>query len=471
MRHILCSLCLVGSLFAWWSTPQNLGISGADDIYPQACKRQTFDYPSCLVWQTNLNGNWDIFSRFSGIRSWGDTVRVTSSGAADQYPSVAYDYSRNCYWCVWQHRNVNNWDIYVARGDTLNGWLTPYQLTTDTRDDSLPSVYVNNDTVWVVWQRYPNIISAYYEGTTWSTPIRITNDSTFWNMHPEMHSRHNRPFVVWQRAAEILYSEFISGSWQTPQQVASVLGVCYPKVTNQHDSWGPNTRGVWVVWADSQDGNYEVYTTGCDTLDVHYRLTYNDSADITPAPLYYIALIAETGPVNTAFSTNRNGNYDIYTHFGSWSIRDTVIPIDTTSSEDILPVMAGGYEYVWTLWQSDRNTDWDIYGSYISVGGVEGGDKRNLVSSILSVTPNPFRQSTRIMLNTRNKTEDVKVKIYNSAGMLVKEIPLPGAYSLLPIVVSWDGSDNNGERLPNGVYLLKLTGQGQSETRKVLFVR
>ncbi|GAG76004.1 unnamed protein product, partial [marine sediment metagenome] len=117
---------------------------------PQTCRRLLLYGFSCVTWQSNLNGNWDIFSRFSNIETWSDTIRVTTNVASDINPSVA---KGNAYWCVWQNDGAGNWDIYAAYGDTLNGWSTPYQISTDPAEDEYPSVYVSSDTVWVVWQK------------------------------------------------------------------------------------------------------------------------------------------------------------------------------------------------------------------------------------------------------------------------------------------------------------------------------
>ena len=148
------------------------------------------------------------------------------------------------------------------------------------------------------------------------------------------------------------------------------------------------------MWQSNGDGNEEIYATAYDTLDQHYRITISDSADITPNPLSFGEVIRQYLPEVIAFCSNRTGNYDIYTYFNhGWT--DTLVAVDTSISEDILPVMTGGDEEVWVLWQTDRNGDWDIYGSFIYVGSVEESDI-NTFTSYLSVFPNPFKEITDI---------------------------------------------------------------------------
>jgi len=48
----------------------------------------------------------------------------------------------------------------------------------------------------------------------------------------------------------------------------------------------------------------------------------------------------------------------------------------------------------------------------------------------------------------------------NATGRMVKEFILPTAYSSVPTVISWDGTDDSGKRVASGVYFcasLRLT--------------
>gem|GEM_PF-711398 len=498
MRKIFVIVFLINISFAWWSSPMNLGITGADDVNPQACRVQLMPNSSCLVWQTNLHGNWDIYSRFSEGAIWGDTMKITDDSANDMNPSVAYDYARNCYWCAWQRFDTNDWNIYIANGDQ-NGWSTPYLLTDSILEDYLPSVYVIHDTVWAVWSRgmsmgdsgsFYDVYSCFYDGTQWSSLIPLTDDSTLINFRPKINSRYNHPIVVWERGDEfsqhdIYYSEYLSGTWQLPQPITTDLGHdCNPEITSEIDPGGNDTYGSWVVWQSDRDGNYEIYSTGYDTFNVCHRLTFCDSADIVPNPLFFDAVTQDNGPTCTAFSTNRDGNADIYTHFAYWGGADTIVPVDTDPADDISPVMTGGNMYIWVLWQTDRNTDWDIYGSYIFVGGVEESNACDIKTrSSLIVDPNPFRQKTKISLcighpdrRTRSsygtgRAKGMELKIYDATGSVVKNFSLLTAYFLLPTPVFWDGTDSKGERLPPGVYFVRLENESEALTEKVVLIK
>lgn len=493
MRLIFCTLFSIGLVqgwWWWWSMPENLGIVGSDDVNPQACRAHLlFYYPrTCVVWQSDFDGNWDIFSRFSEGGSWSDILRITNGSYGDVDPSVAYDYTRSCFWCVWQYEAPNQ-DIYISQGDAVSGWLPPYRLTDDLLDDRLPSIRCINDTVWVVWTRgvsfgdsisYSNIYSCYYGGTSWSIPTPLTDDSTIVNWDPKINVRYNHPFVVWERAGDIYYSEYLYGSWQTPQPITDDPHEdINPEIASESDDG--YSYGIWVVWQTNRDGNYEIYLTGYDSLDVHYRKTFHDSADITPSPLFFWAFTRQGGPPITALSTNRNGNYDIYVLFSYW--QDTLIPVDTSSAHDILPVTSGEDLYVWVLWQTDRHGEWDIYGSYTYVGGVEESHVYNIrTNDNLTITPNPFSKKTNIKYSTGHSAQssvpegqksssyrrDIELKIYNVNGRLVRQFD----YTTIELSnrIVWDGTDDNGSRLPGGIFFIQLRNQREIITKKIVFI-
>ncbi|MCK4453451.1 T9SS type A sorting domain-containing protein, partial [candidate division WOR-3 bacterium] len=221
---------------------------------------------------------------------------------------------------------------------------------------------------------------------------------------------------------------------------------------------------------------YEIYTTAYDTLDVHYRMTFNDSTDITPSPLFFTAFVEQLNPAVTAFSTNRNGDYDIYTHF-DYGYGDTIVPVDTNDSEDILAVTTGDGMYVWTLWQTNRNTDWDIYGSSIFVGGVEESNTYySKAVAKLTINPNPFREITTIKfqvptLNQVQGKSQTSLKIYDVTGKLVKNFSRLTLDAQRPTLLCWNGTDIDGQSLSQGIYFVQLKNKTETLTEKVVLMK
>ncbi|MCX7995944.1 MAG: T9SS type A sorting domain-containing protein [candidate division WOR-3 bacterium] len=437
--------------FTQWSAPVNLGIPGVEDRNPQTCREQLWESPTCLVWQSFIGGNWEIFSRVISSY-WTDTVRIPAGAGADINPAVAYDTLRNRFWCTWQGYTDNNWEIFVSSKTVYGLWTAPLRLTNDTNADASPSICVIGTNVWIVWRKDNNIYSCFYNGTSWSAPIPVTNDPTIMNDNPRINNRHNNPFIVWVRNRDIYYSEYIGNTWTVPQAIAShPANDTMPEIAVTPQYPDPYRR-VWVLWQSNRDGNYEIYRTGYDSMNVFYRLTNNSSNDLTPNPLDYEVLVRYVTPNLCGFSTDRNGTYDIYSlFFNFWGGCDTV-PVDINPAQDILPVttMVNGHpSFLWIFWNTDRNGDWDIYGSYttISSGIQESTYKQKVID--LACLPNPASGRCFFTFSLK-KSGNFNLTIYNATGELVKridsEIKNPGK----------NCAEIGVDFLSNGVYFLKL---------------
>jgi hypothetical protein len=90
--------------------------------------------------------------------------------------------------------------------------------------------------------------------------------------------------------------------------------------------------------------------------------------------------------------------------------------------------------------------------------------------------PNPFTERTSFTFQ-HNYPEaiSVKIKIYTVAGRLIEEISrenIPDKF----VIINWNGTDRDGEKLANGIYIYKLvltTGSGEikTETGKLAVLR
>jgi len=89
----------------------------------------------------------------------------------------------------------------------------------------------------------------------------------------------------------------------------------------------------------------------------------------------------------------------------------------------------------------------------------------------LTAQPNPFSRLTTVSFGIGQSAERIGLQIYDATGRLVKSLCLPTAYYLLPVVVSWDGTDNSSRKLPSGVYFLRLEAGDHQETQQVLLIR
>ncbi len=61
--------------------------------------------------------------------------------------------------------------------------------------------------------------------------------------------------------------------------------------------------------------------------------------------------------------------------------------------------------------------------------------------------------------------EEVKIKIYTITGRLIRDINLPGTnFSIGFNKIYWNGRDQDGDEIANGVYLYKLIAKFPDKT-------
>ena len=85
----------------------------------------------------------------------------------------------------------------------------------------------------------------------------------------------------------------------------------------------------------------------------------------------------------------------------------------------------------------------------------------------MSHYPNPFSTSTTISFTLPKNVEKAHLKIYNLKGQLVKTYKLDSEDSS----ITWDGKNNNGLHVANGIYFYKLTCNNKSVVEKMIFLR
>jgi hypothetical protein len=89
------------------------------------------------------------------------------------------------------------------------------------------------------------------------------------------------------------------------------------------------------------------------------------------------------------------------------------------------------------------------------------------VTELNNVYPNPFNPQLFIPFSLANKSE-VKIIIYNTRGQVVKDFAL-GEKNAGNYRIEWDGTDNNGKAVPNGIYCIRMiAGKDYYQTKAIL---
>jgi hypothetical protein len=84
--------------------------------------------------------------------------------------------------------------------------------------------------------------------------------------------------------------------------------------------------------------------------------------------------------------------------------------------------------------------------------------------------PNPFTATTVVRLHGREGAR-ARVTVYDAVGRRVMRLVRDEVMHCADEEVAWDGMSESGERLPSGVYFVRMELEGVAKTRKVTLVR
>jgi len=133
------------------------------------------------------------------------------------------------------------------------------------------------------------------------------------------------------------------------------------------------------------------------------------------------------------------------------------------SSEKYLgqPTVAGGRLFVEAY---GKVVAFENYGTKINP--IETG--RQTSPELLPSWPNPFRHSTCFEF-TLVQSDYLNISVFDLTGKIVKTISAKkfetGSYSL-----TWDGTNNRNQKVPSGIYILKLTSKNYIRSHRMILL-
>lgn len=153
-----------------------------------------------------------------------------------------------------------------------------------------------------------------------------------------------------------------------------------------------------------------------------------------------------------------------------------MIPAANSSTQQIYTftddeLTANGVYYYW-LQSVDLDGSDAFHGpvaAYFNAHGEYSAPEIPLATELKAVYPNPFNPTVFIPYSLASSA-DVSFRIYNTRGQSVRDFApgkqAPGNYS-----ISWDGTDNNGQNLPTGVYYIRMAAGNQVFQRKAALIK
>jgi hypothetical protein len=111
----------------------------------------------------------------------------------------------------------------------------------------------------------------------------------------------------------------------------------------------------------------------------------------------------------------------------------------------------------------------DVWYSF-GINGIEDNCKTSVANCYLfNAEPNPFKTNTAIRYSL-TFNENVLLKIYDVSGKLIRTLidqnQTSGIYS-----INWNGKDNKGITVRNGIYLYRLKTGNEIKQRQIILVK
>lgn len=323
---------------------------------------------------------------------WEDDVRLTNHPAASltSFPSGRC-LAASVGWlhAVWYDYRDGSGDIYYQRStDNGTNWGSDARLTAVGDSSETPAVAAAGQMVHVVWANNTDLQVRYRRstdgGANWGDVNLLTVGSTY-TLYPSLAARGNNVHAVWIDARpatsylpEVYYrrSTDDGATWQSDIRLS----------TGQHSTRQPAiaTSGdfVHVVWDDGRHGpNAEIYyrrSTDCGaTWDPETRLTHADGSSGN-------GVVAASGQyVYAVWDDDRDGNWEIYynrsTDRGATWSADTRLTNDAADSYFASIAAAGNYVHI--TWEDARANDLEEWYKRSTDYGQTWGEDTRLTNS------------------------------------------------------------------------------------------
>jgi len=322
---------------------------------------------------------------------WQSDVRLTND-TGDCYVSLngsrCVAISGSTLHIVWSDERDGNREIYYKRSpDAGTSWRTDTRFTNNPLSSWRPSIASYGPVIHVVWcEEAPGNFEIYYKrstdnGTNWGPNIRLTFDSLR-SWAPSMALYGNILHVVWAETRdgneEVYYKRSTDGgiSWGTDTRLTfDSSGTFYPSVAVSGNT-------VHTVWYDFRTGHRAVFykrsTDGGTSWGPETQITFSLAESYNPT-------VGVSGQiVHVAWHDTREGAEEIYykrsTDGGSnWG---SDVRITNNPGISWYPSMAVSGPAVHLAWHDNTDGNYEIYYARSTDAGVNWQANTRLTNNI-----------------------------------------------------------------------------------------
>ena len=189
--------------------------------------------------------------------------------------------------------------------------------------------------------------------------------------------------------------------------------------------------------------------------------------------------VMEDNVVNSYLYTEVYIRYDTMVYTAGNPFKLVVLMTDeaTNNITNAFPIYnpLGTYRNIvqYYSWGSDGLTSGKVP-AHRQMVGIEEKSNQQIVQKVKSLTvyPNPFRDNIEIKFRIQDKgykIQDISLKIYDVSGRLVKSFNPLTDFSFNQ--VNWDGLDDYGNAVPQGIYFCKFKTPEKDEIVKIIYLK
>ncbi len=314
-----------------------------------------------------------------------------------------------------------------------------------------------------------SLIYAYINGDTLVDIKQITTKDEINDIAIANHLQYvkNDLFFAIQFEQDSLQFFISTDNMNTYDTIYSIIG-SQPCITF-NSPWEnyPNDNLFRFLYIDQ---NSQLIEVGADPND--YSIIYQNQ--ISTGLIDYVCIDDVVPPIGYSYLFMQNGN--LYHGFSY----DCVPPVnwntilDTISGNIIHPSIAYkhfNFEYVDFIWMENNGNGYNIYYKrdekhiWVSVIDNEQGKGFSIVGY-----PNPFTEQLSINVSVENKKVLPIIQIYNSNSQLVKILHAEHS-SANEFSYKWYGTNQNGEKVNSGIYIIMCSVGNTKTARKVVYIK
>ncbi len=340
------------------------------------------------------------------------------------------------------------------------------------KDCSYPVLAANETGLWIAMQfdsAGERSIRVLYQAQGDNTFYIIPISNSSGGQHPSIAAGAVFSFVTYEINTgsdwDIFGTRAMTSDFGDPMPVAGTMD-------NERDPFlvasGDNfymgytrEQDVWLAYSSDDGGSFNmVAVAATGAAERRPAVACNENK-------VYVAYLNDANQVLHKKSTNGGETWS-----ASQLVSDvSAVVVDTFRATGAAFHPQDSTHVCWVDNRKAATTGWDIY--YGMVGEATTGiaeDQNTQPSvSLLKCLPSPFTTATTIAY-TVPKASRIDLRVYDSAGNLIRKLDegerQPGTYEL-----RWNGLDGAGERMPAGVYFIRLATSAANQTERIILMR